>query len=658
MNWILGTFYLCVLFIVYYILGYFVTSSILKKDYDGFRIVILGFFSLHFICFLTGELGIILKFSWNSYFLVTTTFCLVCIFFTFFKEKDSLIGLLKSAKFKKIKEHIKNYWFLYSLVLIFTILSICNSNAYYQMNYDDGYYIGKVANLIESPQLLNEWYFLGNVIDAPIGLERLINTYEITEAFLSYLFHLTPAFFCRFVMVVNNYLIIFFTYIEFAKEFVSSKNIQFVLLPFLLLLIPHSYLAYGSPIKIKFYDGWQFQTAIFYGGSIVRSIMIPIILIYGKELIKKFSIKDFLLVAVLCLVFVSFSTIALQISLLLVLCLIIIYVYRLIAWLLSKKIESKKLRITLALMITAVFFGTIFFLLEQFYSDNLTSAIDEYLWYYEDYVENNLVFTVGYIVFILMFLIFKGFNRFYIVILFGFYTLFRTNFFLNLIVLTSFSFFFVSMRTITSISMLILLFIGILIIYLFQKIHVSYKLLSLLSCLVFFAVGIFTYSKMDIITYYTYGVPSGMAKSGYTLNPLLDNDQLLPEEIAEIGDYFNSLPYGNYRIMLPIEFENYKDIGKLTMTSLYSASNRVEFLYSHADINKNITKEDIYSIIDFYNYGVKDYQRIEKIMDKTNTSYILVFDKDDENYFDNHSFSRVQTSSTDFYYALLVRDGE
>ena len=72
----------------------------------------------------------------------------------------------------------------------------------------------------------------------------------------------------------------------------------------------------------------------------------------------------------------------------------------------------------------------------------------------------------------------------------------------------------------------------------------------------------------------------------------------------------------------------------------------------------NITKEDIYSIIDFYNYGVKDYQRIEKIMDKTNTSYILVFDKDDENYFDNHSFSRVQTSSTDFYYALLVRDGE
>lgn len=579
MNWILGTVSLVVLFLTYFVLGEFIDVKLLKKNFNNIKKIIVGFFSLHLLCFLTGEIGIFFGLSWHLYFMFTLIIVVLFVLISFFNIKDCIYFYFRQNLLEIVLEHLKKYWLVYVLIIILSIFSICNSNAYYQMNYDDGYYIGKVANLIESPKLLNEGYFLGNITHESVRLERLINTYELSEAFLSSLFHISPAFFCRFVMVINNYFIIFFVYIELAKEFLDVKNIQFVLLPFFILLIPHSYLGYGSPIKIKLYDGWQFQSAIFYGGSIVRCAMIPTILLFGKDLIKSFKAKEFIFIGLLCIIFVSFSTIALQIIFLMLISLSIIYMFRLFNNFLLKSISRERLRIILSLFLTMLLLGFLLILFENCKLDSFAQAISEYIGYYGDYVNNNLIFNFGFIFLIISIVIFKGIPRKYTLILFWLYFIFRTNLFYNLITLTSFKFFFVSMRTITSISMMILFFMGVLLLYFSEKINISSKVFSYISGIGLISALAFTYLKIDIITYYTYGIPSGMAKSGYTLNPLLDNDQLLPEEIVEIGEYFNNLPYGNYKIMLPIEYEHYKDIGKITMTSLYSASNRDSIKY-------------------------------------------------------------------------------
>ncbi|WRK53112.1 hypothetical protein SD457_23770 [Coprobacillaceae bacterium CR2/5/TPMF4] len=46
-----------------------------------------------------------------------------------------------------------------------------------------------------------------------------------------------------------------------------------------------------AEFTVRMYDGWQFQTAIFYGSSVVRVMAIPILIIFGIELVKNLLSK-------------------------------------------------------------------------------------------------------------------------------------------------------------------------------------------------------------------------------------------------------------------------------------------------------------------------------------------------------------------------------
>lgn len=70
-------------------------------------------------------------------------------------------------------------------------------------------------------------------------------------------------------MVIHNYILVLLVYYALAEVFAGKETAlsQYVLLPFVVFIIPFGYLNVESFIHM--YDGWQFQTAIFYGGSVV-----------------------------------------------------------------------------------------------------------------------------------------------------------------------------------------------------------------------------------------------------------------------------------------------------------------------------------------------------------------------------------------------------
>lgn len=95
---------------------------------------------------------------------------------------------------------------------------------------------------------------------------RALNTYELLYSFFGSLFHISLVFFCRCTMTFHNYAIVFFIVKLFVSIFVDEKISQYSIL--FLLLIPAGYAAKGDlSFKIRMYDNWRFQTAI-YGGQL------------------------------------------------------------------------------------------------------------------------------------------------------------------------------------------------------------------------------------------------------------------------------------------------------------------------------------------------------------------------------------------------------
>ena len=186
-----------------------------------------------------------------------------------------------------------------------------NVLVYYQNNYDDAYYIGKIVNQIGANQLSMENFYSGSLTNGEIGIVRLLNTYEITYGFFSSIFHISVPFFCRITMAIHNYFLIFSVYKLVAEFFVKKHLAQFCLIPFCLLLISAGYAMEGNtPISINMFDGWQFQSAIWYGGSIVRVLAIPTIFIFCEKLLYKFDFKNLLLLGIIYITFMSFSIVS------------------------------------------------------------------------------------------------------------------------------------------------------------------------------------------------------------------------------------------------------------------------------------------------------------------------------------------------------------
>ena len=285
MQYVLTFLFIGFSYIVNWVIGREINNEILHRE-DIFCLnFVVGWLFFNTIEWGIGLVCQLALTSWKIYFISNVFILSVTILFIFVKYfKKNHLKLDFDHLFSAIVSHIKKYWFVYLMVGVFSTLSITNMQPFTVNNYSDDHYIVKIVHLINSPVLLNETYSTGNVaklsgIKSLLNLQghRVINTYELTYGFISTVFHINPVFFCRFVITIFNYFIVFLIIMLFSSQFVGEELAQFSLMYFTFLLIPSGFAAKGNAlIKIRMFENWRFQTAIYMGGSIVRITAIPI----------------------------------------------------------------------------------------------------------------------------------------------------------------------------------------------------------------------------------------------------------------------------------------------------------------------------------------------------------------------------------------------
>lgn len=622
MNWILSILFYFVIFSCYKIIGKcFGTLLNLGNDtYSSFKDIFTGFIILYFIGFIVGFPCQYFHLSWNIF---KYTYLLILIFlvgYSLYLEKEFFKKYIKRLK-KLIYIHIKENWIIYLMVFIFVFFAITNVLVYYQNNYDDAYYLGKIVNQIGAKQLSTENFFNGSISYS--SLYRIINTYEISYGLFSDIFHISVPFFCRVTMAAHNYFMLFSLYKLLAEYFVKKEVSQFCLLPFIFLLISAGYAMEGNmPVSINMFDGWQFQTAIFYGSSVVRTMAIPAIIIYCEKLIKKFELKNIIFMGILYVVFMSFSTIFLIYAIIVTIILFfskgIISLKTDIA--IDKKINIKNILcifIPVLLLILSKFLDKISMIATENYFNNLSQYIDFSNWYF--YGDTFIYYALA--IFVCSYFVFKNtFCQFTSIVIISLFLMIFTKLFYELIIISSGFFWFVALRFTTSVQFMLVFFIGCLFVYFLQRISFRKMLLSLSSVLCMFATVLYIFYNIDDIKKQNW-LASGMTEYGYSINSIKKNDEMMPNIMCDVGEYFNEKEYGNYSLLLPatINWDGFP----LSTNGFIFASNRIELCIENGA--KNLSQDDLQALYDFLSNN-KNYNEIENILFEHEIRYILVQD--------------------------------
>lgn len=631
MNWLFTFLFFAFIFPFYYFLGDCLLEFTGFKKNNVKRYV-LGFLTSYFISFCVAFPSQFFHISWILYFTLQIFIYLVVAVFLGYKYKFAIKKAIKEMYNKEkllliIKENTKNNWVIYIFILVFTAFSMASQLSFYQMNYDDSYYIGKIVNQVGANMLSMEDYYNGMLISSNLDLARIVNTYEVSYGFWSYLFHIDIPFFCRVTMIVHNYLFTALLIKEVASLFVDRKYSQYAILPFFVLLISQGYLMEGvRGIQIRSYDMWQFQTAMFYGGSVVRVMSIPILIIFSYDLIEKITFKKISIIALISVSFVSFSTIYIQIFILFALIILLVkLIYNFYLSLVNK--ERNKILIyggfIIIYILLVVFFKySINYICKD--SESYISSMNGYIEFSNHYAGYDILMKYGFVCIILCLLFAKSAQlKMVFLFLLLFYGLFRTSYFNEIINLSSFNMFFVSLRTISSLQYMILLSLGILFVYFYLLLIKNRFVINLFSVSLIVFIIFFIQSHYDKIKSYQY-LGSGMIKEGYDFNRLLDiNTDMMPDIYTNIGEYFNELDYGNYTLLGPSEFE-YNHIKMYTQGFIIS-SNRIELCtYNGCD---NLTGEEYNKINEFYKNNLSFYE-IEDILNEHKIMFILVFNEE------------------------------
>lgn len=244
--------------------------------------LILGYVVYTFIQAIGGITVQILQLPWLCFFwymililIAITTY----IIYNKRKESSKLIGDFS------IVCHLKNYWYIYVLSIILLFFSIMKYDMIWLANcLDDGYYL----NLISSYPYVDNPYVIvpATGLNGGFFIPRAINTFEIEASFWVYLLKIEPTVFTRVIMNIFNYYLLLHLVYEFAhkciifgKTEIKEKYIQYFTTPVLLFA---TYSEFQATYILQMQDAWQFNTAMWFGSSIVRMcgfflLMIPII---------------------------------------------------------------------------------------------------------------------------------------------------------------------------------------------------------------------------------------------------------------------------------------------------------------------------------------------------------------------------------------------
>lgn len=627
MNWILSIFFLSFIFFFYKILGRKVVLIFDIENKKPINEMLAGFIIVFFIGFIIGLPCQFFHLSWNIFKYTYLVILLIILFYCVYNLQISINKNNIKYYLERFENIICNYfkenWFIYLLMIFFLMLALTNVLVYYFNNYDDAYYIGKIVNQVGANHLSAENFYNGALSNGNISISRLLNTFEISYGFFANVFHISIPFFCRVTMNLHNYFLVFSVYKAFSEYFIKKDISQFCLIPFAFLLISSGYAMEGNmPFSINMFDGWQFQSAMWYGGSIVRTLAIPVIIIFSEKLIYKFNLKNILFLCITYVTFMSFSTIFLIYAIIVTL---VLFISKGVIILNIKETIDKNeqsvsklcLLLSLILLMITKFLDKLPIIGTENYFSNLSSYIDFSNWYF--YGDTFIYY--GLAVFIVAYFIFKKTtSKFVSITMIIIFLMIYTKLFYELIIISSGFYWFVALRFTTSVQLILALFIGCLIVKVFEKLHFKKIILSFLSIFILIAVFGYIYQNIDEIKKQNW-LASGMTEYGYSMNSIRKNDKMMPTVMCEVGEYFDQLDYGNYPLLLPkeINWDGYP----LDTNGFVFASNRIELCtYNGAD---NLETEKLEILYKFFSNEL-GYNDIKGILFEHKIKYILVQD--------------------------------
>ena len=661
MNWILTILFFIVIFPHYYLLGNTILNFFKYKT-NLPKSLIAGYIFNAFIFFVIGVPCQLFHTSWRFFFWVQL-FLLVVVDILFIiinrqAIKNFVDQFVLSGFLKRSLKLLKQNWVCMLFIGLFTIFSMANQLPIYQMNYDDFYYIGKIVNLIDAPQLLNEDYFSGSLLPLnEVSLFRLVNTYELYYGFYSTIFHIDVTFFCRATMVLHNYFFFAVVYKELASIVVDRKYSQFVLLPFFIFLIPHGFLQSNFLSDyihtIRSYDLWQFQTAAFYGGSVVRMLSIPTLFIFSYPMLKKIELGKIVWIAVISFAFLSFSTIFLQVFLLFALAIFLLF----FCYQLYFSIKSKnKVQVEIYLGFICAF---IVFMLFTKYLDHFsfinTKAFQDSVYYFADFdknwIRNDLLFMVFPIVFVIgMYVSKEPIHRSIYFLGLFFFLLFRSSQFYELLSLTSINQYFVIYRTLAACQYLVLFLVGLSLIQLSIKWVRSYLVMSLINLVCVFSVVIYFLTHMQVFVFYAYN-GSGISTDGWNFSRVFDpNNRMTATIFSRVGDYLNTLPYGNYRFFAPSAFV-YDDITTYELGFMMS-SNRIQIHERGGFAGMTDDESKLLTAFALDDQNI-DFNQAYDLLVKYNVQYVLMMDGANKELLNAHAEEVLTIDNISGRYVLL-----
>lgn len=627
MNWIFSILFYIFIFSSYRIIGRFFSTLLeLNNNYNSsLKEILTGYIITFFLGFVIGFPSQVLHVNWNVFrYLYLISYAVVLVF-CFYKEKEYFKEHISKIH-KLIYQHLKNNWLIYSMALVFILFAVSNVLVYYQNNYDDAYYLSKIVNSIGCNSLATENSYNGAISFEP--LFRMVNTYEITYGFFSQLFHISVPFFCRFTMSLHNYVLVFSVYKLLAQFFVKKELSQYCVLPFILLLIPSGYMMDGNlPISLHMYDGWQFQTAMFYGGSVVRTMALPVIFIFTANLIKKMNYKNVLFIMIIYITFMSFSTVfliyAVIVTLVLFMCKgIIMY----------QDSFTKKIRDN-ATSLLYIFIPAVLLLMSKLLdkisfisTENFYNNLVQYTEFSNRYFFSDTLTYYALAILIFVYFVYnKKIGRFITLVMIVLFIMIFSNCFKDIIIISSGFYGFVGLRFVTSIQMLVLFFSGLLIVYFIQNIKYRHIIASIFSITALIIVPLFMIVNIENIKQINW-LGSGITAEGYTLDSIRNNDEMMPDIMCEVGEYFNHLPYDNYTLLLPavVNWDNYH----LQTNGFVFASNRIELCtYGGAG---DLSQDDLDKLYLFLSKE-NQYENVELIIQNHNIQYILLQNVEQKN---------------------------
>ncbi len=324
-----------VFLLIYILYMYFIGGAATNKQGSYPYQFIVGYLIYSFVLGLGGMFIQILNLPWALFaiYMVIVLFGLAIL--AVIKCMREGIQILDPTR---ILDFVRDQWFIVVVAIFLTIISRSNLLWLWGNNAsDDGYYISLVGSLPYSD------FYTNPSTGIPMGLKGIgpyiINTIYTEYSVFALITQIQPTAFCRIYMAFFNYFMFGTCIASFAKFVlkqvygeVKESVCQFAVGILLLFGIGMTYLDTHNILNV--YDTWQFNTAMYYGSSIVRCMSIFFITLPFLDK-DEITIPDVMKVAAIAVVLMTKSTIALP------LVIVIPVAYILSFWLVSSNMLHK-----------------------------------------------------------------------------------------------------------------------------------------------------------------------------------------------------------------------------------------------------------------------------------------------------------------------------